>query len=253
MTAKHYETATIISNTSDDEIYSLKINAPKITADAKPGQFVMIYLGSDKHLLGRPISLYDVDKHAGTITLDYYVAGEGTKLISQWEEAKKIKLLGPLGNGFDISNWSNVALVGGGVGVAPLHYLAKELNSAGVEFDVYLGFRREVSKLIRCFENFSKNITIATEIGGENNGYVTDFLPDVPEYDQILSCGPVPMLKTLVRYAHSHNIPCQLSVEERMACGIGACKGCVVKTLVGYQLCCQNGPVFDSKEVVWSE
>jgi len=204
-------------------------------------------------LLGRPISLYDVDEAAGTISLDYLVAGAGTEIISKWQLGHEIKILGPLGNGFDIKNLSKVALVGGGIGVAPLYYLAKELFKTGVAIDVYLGFRQEVPKLIRCFENLVDNITVATEVGGQNKGYVTDFLPAVPVYDHILSCGPIPMLRALARYAHSYNIPCQVSVEERMACGLGACKGCVVKALVGYQLCCQNGPVFDSKEVVWDE
>ena len=255
MTKKTYETAKIISNNHAYGVYSIKLEAPQITAAAKPGQFVMVYLDSDKHLLPRPISIYDASKAGGTVVLDYVIAGDGTKIISQWVPGQQVQILGPLGTGFDLDMaGKKAALVGGGIGVAPLYMLAKELAVAGVQTDVYLGFRHEIPKLIRCFEGFSQNITTVTEDGnGQYKGYVTDFLPSNPAYDIIYSCGPIPMLKVLARYAHSHDIKCQVSVEERMACGLGACKGCVVKTLVGYQLCCQNGPVFDSKEVAWDE
>ncbi|MCL2362035.1 MAG: dihydroorotate dehydrogenase electron transfer subunit [Defluviitaleaceae bacterium] len=251
MNPKHYETAKVISNSHAYGVYSMKLEAPQVAADSKPGQFVMVYLGSDKHLLPRPISLYDVDKAAGTITLDYIVPGAGTKIISEWPVGHNLQILGPLGNGFDLENLGErVALVGGGIGIAPLYFLAKELNGLGIKTDVYLGFRQEIPRHISCFETLAQNIKVATEDGrGGNRGYITDFLPRNPTYDTILSCGPIPMLKALARYAHSHNIPCQVSVEERMACGLGACKGCVVKTLVGYQLCCQNGPVFKSDEI----
>jgi len=254
MNPKHYESAKIESHTSAHGIHRMCLHVPKIAKDAKPGQFVMVYLDNGEHLLPRPISLYDVDKSKGTITLVYAIAGAGTKTMSEWPQGQIIQILGPLGNGFDLENFKAgeyVALVGGGIGAAPLFYLAKELNRMGVLFDVYLGFRQNTPQLIKCFETLAQNIIVGTEDdSGYNKGYVTEFLPEEnPTYISILSCGPTPMLKALSAYADAKNIPCQVSVEERMACGLGACKGCVVKTMVGYQLCCLSGPVFDSKEV----
>ena len=255
MIAKHYEKAKIATHTHAHGVYSMVLYSPQVAKEALPGQFVMVYLNSSKHLLPRPISLYDVNKTKGEITLVYAVAGQGTKIISEWPTGHTIQALGPLGNGFDLENFKTgdrVALVGGGIGVAPLLYLAKELNKLGVWMDVYLGFREEIPMLCKCFETLASNLCIVTEDGrGSKTGYVTGFMPEKPAYAGILSCGPIPMMKALSAYAKIHNTPCQVSLEERMACGLGACKACVVKTMVGYQLCCLNGPVFDSKEVNW--
>ncbi|MCL2404177.1 MAG: dihydroorotate dehydrogenase electron transfer subunit [Defluviitaleaceae bacterium] len=241
------------TNTHGSDIHIMRIHAPDIAKNARPGQFVMVYLDKGEHLLPRPISLHDVDKTKGLITLVYIVAGAGTKIMSQWPAGHIVRVLGPLGNGFDIDNCragDKVALVGGGLGAPPLYYLALELKKMGVNVDVYLGFRKDTPVLTGCFESLCVNLAIATEDGSAGHkGYVTDLLPHDPTYTTILSCGPAPMLKALSTYANAKNIPCQISVEERMACGIGACKGCVVKTLVGYRLCCTEGPVFDSKEV----
>jgi len=254
MNTKHHVRAKIEAHTHDHGIHTMSLHAPALANAAKPGQFVMVYLNKSEHLLPRPISLYDVDKAKGTITLVYIVAGAGTKIMSQWHTGHTLQVLGPLGNGFDLENCKpgeRVALVGGGIGAAPLYLLAKELKRIGASMDIYLGFRQNTPPLIQCFETLADNLFVATEDGSGqyNKGYATDFL--TPTHTTIFSCGPLPMLKVLARYAYTHNIPCQVSVEERMACGLGACKGCVVRTMVGYQLCCLNGPVFDSKEVNW--
>jgi len=250
---KRHEFAKIENHSHAHGIYTMSLHAPEIAGGAKPGQFVMVYVDKGEHLLPRPISLHNVDKTKGNISLAYVIAGAGTKVMSRWPVGHTVRVLGPLGNGFDLENLhagERVALVGGGFGVAPLYYLARELNKMGVWMDVYLGFRKELPQLIKCFETLADNLAIATEDGsGRYNGYVTDLLPQNPAYTSILSCGPAPMLKALSQYANAKGISCQVSVEERMACGIGACKGCVVKTMVGYRLCCLNGPVFDSKEV----
>jgi len=255
MITKKYECAKIEAHSSANGVFTMILYAPKIAKDALPGQFVMVYLDKGEHLLPRPISLYNVEKTKGEITLKYAIAGKGTKVISEWPVGHTLQVLGPLGNGFDLEGFKSgdrVALVGGGIGIPPLYLLAKELNKLGVWMDVYLGFRSAIPQLCKCFETLADNICIVTEDGqGKNKGYVTDFLPENPGYASILSCGPIPMLKSLAAYAKTKNIPCQVSVEERMACGLGACKGCVVKTMIGYQLCCLNGPVFDSKEVNW--
>jgi len=261
MIHKYYETAEVISHSSSHGVYTLVVDAPQIATTAKPGQFVLVYLGDDRHLLGRPISICDANKRSGSFTMKYVIAGAGTQIMSSWQPGHFFKVLGPLGNGFDIRHIkqeSRVALMGGGIGIPPLYLLAKELKKIGALVDVYLGFKQEIPTLVQCFDDFSNSINIVSEDGNsKNTGYVTDFLPETPAYDTIFSCGPIPMLAALARYSYAHNIACQVSVEERMACGLGACKGCVVKTFVeskpGYQLCCQNGPVFDSKEVIWNE
>jgi len=230
------------------------LHAPDIAKNARPGQFVMVYLDKGEFLLPRPISLHKVEKLNGIIMLAYAVAGAGTEIMSNWPVGHTVRILGPLGNGFDLDNLhkgDRVALVGGGFGAAPLYYLAAELNKLGVWVDVYLGFRKDTPALVKCFETLADNLTTAyeDEPTATRKGFVTSFLPNNPAYKAILTCGPTPMLKAVSAYAGAHNIPCQVSVEERMACGIGACKGCVVKTMVGYRLCCVEGPVFDNKEV----
>jgi len=251
---RHYEAAVIETLAQDEGICIMSLLAPGIAKAAEPGQFVMVYLDSEAHLLPRPISLYNVDKSSGLITLIYAVVGSGTKIMSEWLVGRTVKVLGPLGNGFDLENCGKkVALIGGGIGTPPLFLLGKELRKKGMEIDVYMGFRQAPPSFSQCFDTLSNNITVVTEDGsGGNKGYVTDFLPKKPIYDTIYTCGPIPMLKAVAAYAHSHSIPCQVSVEERMACGLGACKGCVVKTKSGYELCCADGPVFDSKEVIWN-
>ena len=249
---KHHGLAKIENHINNDGIYTISLHAPEIAQNAKPGQFIMVYLDKGEHLLPRPISLYDVDKSSGIITLVYVVAGAGTKIMTEWPEGHNVRVMGPIGNGFNISklhSGNKVALVGGGFGAAPLFYLAKELNKLGVEMDVYLGFRKAAPGLVEGFKAFTANIYTAV---GEGT-YVTDLLPAQNTYASILSCGPASMLKALSAYANARNIPCQISVEERMACGVGACKGCVVKTLMGYKLCCNWGPVFNSREVIFDD
>jgi len=253
MMTKRHEYATVKTHNNTHDIFMMSIHAPEIAGSAKPGQFVMVYLDKGEHLLPRPISINDVDTATGIITLVYVVAGAGTRVMSQWPIGHNLRVLGPLGNGFDLEGLragQKVALVGGGFGAAPLYFLAQKLIKIGVVVDVYLGFRKDAPTLIRSFETLADKLEIATEDGSKGHtGYVTDLLPQNPAYTSILSCGPAPMLKALSQYANTKGISCQVSVEERMACGIGACKGCVVKTMVGYQLCCSSGPVYDSKEV----
>jgi len=248
---RYYEKAKIMTHAQEDGICIIGLESPGIAKAARPGQFVMVYLGSEAHLLPRPISIYNCDQASGLVTLIYAVVGAGTKIMSEWSVGHSLKVLGPLGNGFGLeSSGGKAALIGGGLGTPPLFFLAKELSKKGVEVDIFMGFCHAPPGFTQCFE--ANRLIIATEDGSsENKGYVTDFLPKKPEYKSIYTCGPTPMLKAVMAYAHSHNIPCQVSVEERMACGLGACKGCVIKTQLGYQLCCADGPVFDSKEVIW--
>jgi len=255
------------------DTYSLQLKAPKIAEHAKPGQFVMVYLDKGELLLPRPISLCDVDKAAGTITLVYMTVGAGTQVMSQWQAGQHVKIMGPLGNGFTIDQrlQGKVAIVGGGMGAPPMLFLLKQLAKKGIKADVYLGFKHKFD-LPGLFSLFTHNLQVATDDGSMGQkGTVMDLLAaNSKTYSAIFSCGPIPMLRALAAHAKVNSTPCQVALEERMACGIGACKGCVVKTLVkqaalnpeseassgapmqtSYQLCCQYGPVYDSQEVAW--
>ena len=255
---KQLEHATIQShNPICPNTYVMVLKAPQIATHAKPGQFVMVHLNDGELLLPRPISLCDIDRINGIITLIYATAGAGTQVMSRWQAGRTVPILGPLGNGFDTDSLpkntdETVALVGGGVGAPPLLFLYKRLTQAGIKADVYLGFKG-TDPLADYFKPFMPSLSIATNDGSMGyKGTVIDLLKTASA-GAIFSCGPMPMLKALAAYANATGIPCQISVEERMACGLGACKGCVVKTLVGYQLCCLNGPVFDSSLIAAQE
>lgn len=248
----HLKAGQIIKNDyiAGHEIFSLKIDLPEIAKAALPGQFVMVYLDRGELLLPRPISICDKNPENGTIELVYQAVGKGTEALADKKAGQKIKLLGALGNGFYINHFTPgnlVALVGGGIGTPPLFLLAKELKKIGVKADVFLGFRF-VPILVDRFKTVAENVFVATEDGsfGER-GYVTEILQNqnkINKYTEILACGPSPMLQALSDFAETEKIPCQVSMEERMACGIGTCVGCVVKVDGTYARICTEGPVF---------
>jgi len=248
----------IISNTQIGEnIFSITMELPEVARKAVAGQFVQVYLPKGEHLLPRPISISNVD--GDTVTLVYHVVGAGTEFISTLQEGETVKVLGPLGNGFTQNgNLKKVALVGGGIGTPPLLQLLKELKTKNpnIEVDVYLGFRSK-SILIEEFKKLTENVYIATDSGEEEfKGNAVDLIKEKNiDYDEIFSCGPNVMLSNLASYAETKNIKCQVCMEERMACGIGACVGCVIKIADGdtfiYKKVCKDGPVFDSNKVVW--
>ena len=254
---KQYLQATIESQTQiGPDAYSMLLKAPQIAKHAAPGQFAMIYLNKGELLLPRPISLCDVDKLNGTITLVYVAIGAGTKIMRNWQAGQTINIMGPIGNGFaknlSAKPQESVAIVAGGMGVPPMLFLLKQLTQKGINVDVFLGFKQKYD-LPNLFKPYAANLHVATDDGSMGQKVtVLDLLENNNNtYKYIFSCGPIPMLRALASYAKSRNIPCEVALEERMACGIGACKGCVVKTMVGYMLCCTYGPVFDSQEVNW--
>jgi len=219
--------------------------SPEIARQAKPGQFVMIYLNDSERLLPRPISICDADKTNCTVTLIYAVVGTGTKIISNWPAGKDVQIMGPLGNGFDLANIKSATLVGGGLGAPPMVFLQKELARMSIQARVCLGFRQK-----NAIADYFTNPYIATDDGSQGHmGTVLDILPDLKS--PIYACGPRPMLKALAQHAATRGIPCFVSMEAHMACGVGACKGCVVKTTNSYWLCCSWGPVFDAKDIDW--
>lgn len=234
------------------DIYSLVLHAPEIAETAKPGQFVSLYSKDGANLLPRPISICEFDTEEGTVRLVYRVVGKGTEEFSKLEEGNKIEVMGPLGNGFTLKD-KKAILIGGGIGIPPMVELAKWLNC---EKNIVLGFRDETF-LLEDLEP-SGEIYIASEDG--QHGVKGNVLDAIREYeiegDIIYACGPTPMLRAIKEYAIANNIEAQISMEEKMACGIGACLACVCKskdvdhhTHVNNKRICKDGPVFDAREV----
>ena len=248
-----YEQYLIIKNRSiTSDVFEMVLHAPNIAQDCKAGQFVMVYLDRGELLLPRPISV--CCKDGENISLVYKILGSGTKHMSTLGTGSLLYLTGPLGNGFSIKNGLNkVALVGGGIGVPPMVMLFENLS--GVQVDVFLGFKDE-SILESYFEG--ANVHIATETGHKGvKGNVMDLLNRHGQrYDEMYACGPKAMLTALSQYARDKGIPLQVSLEERMACGVGTCMGCVTPvTTTGadnvpvYMKICCEGPVFYSDKL----
>lgn len=235
-----------------EDVYSMWIEAKDIANTAKPGQFVSLYSSDGSNLLPRPISICEINKENGTVRLVYRILGKGTKEFSMLKAEDTITVMGPLGNGFTLEG-KKAILIGGGIGIPPMLELAKQLNC---EKQIVLGFRDETF-LEKEFENYGK-VYLSTEDGSiGTKGNVIDAIKlNALEADIIFACGPTPMLKGIKAYAKEHGIVAKLSLEERMACGVGACLGCVCKTKeidhhsnVNNKRICKDGPVFDSEEV----
>lgn len=249
--------AKIVKNTEiAADIFDMTVAAPEIAKNAGAGQFVEIYLDNGENLLPRPISICETD--GDTIRLVYRIAGKGTRLLSERPVGSDLRILGLLGNGFSIDRGlNNHVLVGGGIGIPPLLELAKALKGEG-EVKVFLGFRDNLF-LVDDFLRTGASVQLATDDGSAGfKGNVVEMIKKTnPDIDCIYSCGPKVMLKGLSELARLKNIPCQVSMEERMACGVGACVGCAVKIRDGegwnYKKVCKDGPVFNSDEVVWDE
>ena len=213
-----------------------------------PGQFVNVEL--DGCYLRRPISVCDWDER--TITLIYKVVGEGTALMAGLRPGARLDLLTGLGNGFDVTKGSRrELLVGGGVGVPPLYNLAKRLLADGREVAVVLGFNTAAEVFYRDeFAQLGCRVVVATADGTEGvRGFVTDAIRESGlTYDYFYACGPLPMLSAL---SDATKCSGQLSFEERMGCGFGACMGCSCKTKYGNKRICKEGPVLTKEEVIW--
>lgn len=241
-------------------IYKFSVKSPEIANTAKPGQFLEIKVSkTGEPFLRRPISIYNIEKGNGIIEFIFQVKGKGTELLSQYEEGNTIDIMGPLGKGtFNIDGVKKVAIIGGGIGTYPLYELSKELKENNVDVTMYMGFRnKDLVTLEKEFEEVSNKVVITTDDGSyKEKGFAIDFMKkDIEQnkVDMIFACGPLPMLKAVKEYAVKENIPCQISLEERMGCGIGACLGCAVKVISGqeprYGHVCKDGPVFNATDV----
>ena len=251
---KFEETAIIIRQEEiADDIYSMWLRTEHIAAHAKAGQFVSVYCNEGSRLLPRPISICEIDRKDGAIRLVYRVAGKGTAEFSGMRTGMQLKVVGPLGNGFPQKN-KKAFLIGGGIGVPPILELAKSLNC---EKQIIVGYRDAQTFLKEELEA-NGTLYISTEDGSVGTkGNVMDAIREHSlEADIIYACGPTPMLRALKSYAEENGIECYLSLEERMACGIGACLACVCKSKekdhhsnVNNKRICKDGPVFLSTEV----
>ena len=252
------ETCTILSQECiGKDIYSMWLKTRTIAEQAKPGQFVSVYTRDGSKLLPRPISLCEIDKERNALRLVYRVTGKntGTESFSRLHKNVTLEVLGPLGNGFPLeeAKGKRVFLMGGGIGVPPMLETMKQLDA---EKTAILGYRDELF----LNDEFEKNgkVYIATEDGSAGTkGNVMDAIRENQlEADVIFACGPKPMLRAIKAYALEKGIPCWISMEERMACGVGACLGCVCKSTevdghshVHNKRVCKDGPVFLSTEV----
>ena len=240
-------------------IYKFTVKAPAIAEKAEAGQFLEIKVSkTGTPFLRRPISIYNICKEEGLVEFIFQVKGEGTKLLAEENIGAELDIMGPLGNGsFDIGDYKKVAIIGGGIGTYPLHELAKELNEKS-DVTVYMGFRnKDLVTLEDEFAKVSNRLVITTDDGSyKEKGFAINFLKEdckAEKPDMIYACGPLPMLKAVREFAIEENIPCQVSLEERMGCGIGACLGCAIKIISGeeprYGHVCKDGPVFNASDV----
>ena len=257
MSEKFQENVTVLKQQCiGKDIYDMTIQTKHIAGHAKAGQFVSLYSNDASKLLPRPISLCGIDAEAGTLRLVYRVTGEGTgtEEFSRLKAGDTIRVLGPLGNGFTVEPGKKAFLIGGGIGIPPMLELMKQLDC---DKTAVLGYRDSDMFLKDEFEAVG-DVVISTEDGSfGTKGNVIDAIKEQGvEGSIIYACGPTPMLRGIKAYAEEMGIEAQISMEERMACGIGACLACVCKSKekdahsnVHNKRICKDGPVFLSTEV----
>ena len=237
---------TIISNEAlTDSVYKMVLGGDTSAITAS-GQFVNIQL--EGMFLRRPISVCDYD--GSTLTIVYKVVGKGTEAMSKMAKGTKLDILTGLGNGYDLTlSGDRPVLLGGGVGVPPMYNLAKKLVAEGKHVSVILGFNTQSEIFYENeFKALGCDVTVTTVDGSYGTkGFVTDALPE--NYTYFYTCGPEPMLKAVYRATSTSG---QMSFEERMGCGFGACMGCSCKTITGYKRICKEGPVMKKEEILWA-
>ncbi len=251
---KYMETAQVLAQEAlAGDIYSMYLNTEQIAKEAKPGQFISVYSRDGASLLPRPISICEIC--GDRLRIVYRVVGKGTKEFSGYQPGGPVRIMGPLGNGFPLeaAEGKTALIIGGGIGIFPLLELAKQLKGRK---EIVLGYRDQVF-MKEAFEACGP-VTVATEDGSQGTkGNVLDAIRENGiRADVIYACGPAPMLKGIQSFAAEQNLEAWISLEERMACGIGACLACICKskevdahTNVHNKRVCKDGPVFRAKEV----
>lgn len=236
----------------NEDTFLLLLHSPELP-EIKAGQFVNVKVeDSPSTFLRRPISVHDVDMEKGLLYLMIKIAGKGTAKLATLRKGDQLNVLLPLGNSFTLPQQGRCLLIGGGVGIAPLFHLAKELKSKRIDTVVLIGTRTEKDIVLKDeFEKYAK-VYYTTEDGsfGEQ-GYPTQHSLLKESFDHIFCCGPSPMMKAVAQYAYANNINCEVSLENSMACGIGACLCCVNDTKEGHKCVCTDGPVFNINDLKW--
>lgn len=238
------------------EIYSFEILCPEVAAAAQPGQFVHIRV--DGFTLRRPISICGIDNEKGTLRIVFEIRGEGTSVMSRLNVGDLVDMLAPLGHGFTVNpEFKRVVLIGGGIGTPPMLPLA---GIYGEKASAIIGFRNASAVILQNdFKNTGADTIVCTDDGTYGiHGFVTQPFTELAEnesIDAVYACGPMAMLKGISEICREKGIYCEISLEERMACGIGACLGCACRTKKNdeeyFAHVCKNGPVFNAEEVVW--
>ncbi len=257
MSEKYKEQAVVLSQEQiAGQIFSMWLQTERIAAAAAPGQFISVYSNDSGRMLPRPISICETDKEKNALRIVYRVAGKGTEEFSRCVPGDHLDILGPLGNGFPLERCprgKKAFLIGGGIGIPPMVQLSKEIEG---EVQAVVGYRDELF----LTEELKKNgaLYVATEDGSAGTkGNVLDCIRENGlSADVIYACGPTPMLRAIKSYAAENGIECWISMEERMACGIGACLACVCKSKevddhsrVHNKRICKEGPVFLAGDV----
>ncbi len=252
--------SSIVSNEQlNDDCWRLRLDSPEIASEIKPGQFIMVRCGEDS-LLRRPLSVHQLadETCAAKFAFLYALVGKGTHWLSQRQAGSTLDLVGPVGRGYSIYPGSrNLVLVAGGIGIAPLFFLAQRALNQGYSVTLLLG----ASTAMQLYPGYllppKAKIVIATEDGTAGyKGMITDLLQDYAgKADQVFACGPVPMYRAIaarkLKFLKTNSI--QVSLELRMGCGRGVCYGCTIKTKSGLKRVCEDGPVFDLDDVLWDE
>lgn len=247
---KIFEAHIISNECAVDDVYKLTVGFDG-RLEARPGQFVQLRLPSNEFTLRRPLGIAALD--GARLTMFYRLIGRGTKFLSTVGSGTKIDLIAPLGNGFNVSDGEKILLVGGGVGLAPLLFSARSFN----DVDVLIGGKTasEAELWSREFNGAVDEMFITTDDGSAGvKGFVSDLLPEVlskKNYDAVLVCGPPIMMKNVAALVLEKNIRCEVSMEGRMACGLGACLSCSLETVDGRRKVCKDGPIFDARKIIW--
>lgn len=234
------------------DTFEFVLSSDYISKQATAGQFLHIKV--DGFTLRRPISIASVDKTEATVTILFKIFGDGTDHLATYKKGMTLDVLGPSGNGFNLDKAKNdktALLVGGGIGVPPVYFLAKQLTELGVNVISVIGFQEKDHVFYEeKFKKLGETIVVTNDGSYGEKGFVTDVLDNIGEFNTFYSCGPKPMLKAVSEKLASHDG--FISFEERMGCGVGACYACVLPTKddSGYKKICSDGPVFSAKEVI---
>jgi len=262
------ESGLIAANESvGDRFYRMALFAPRTASKVKPGQFIHLKCSDTADpLLRRPFSVYDWDEKKKMITILYAVVGRGTEMMSKMKSGEKVNLMAPLGTSFSIDvNFNEALVIGGGCGIGPLLGLVKQLVKKGIETTTLLGMQTgQTSILIDDFLLAGATVKVATNDGSIGiKGHVTEFLENTEKKEKpdfVYACGPNPMLVSVQKWARKQHIPGEISIEEKMGCGTGACLSCACRIQSqdnedgwDYKRVCVEGPVFSLEEVIFDE